>query len=115
MPVMRSPAFPGTTDPAGAPTSCLVLTRQVDGVQDELGRQRFETCFPAELQKRPWGRCLDGDPAHVFVADVVADLEAQDVAIEVQSGFGVGVREEGVVNGDVHVHLTKQSYRVRAS
>ena len=44
----------------------------------------------------------DRDPAHPFVADVVADLEAEDVAIEGQGRLRVGVREVGVVDGDVH-------------
>ena len=36
------------------------------------------------------------------VADVVADLEAEGVAVEGQGGVRVVVREEGRVNGDVH-------------
>src|SRR5919199_5194693 len=44
----------------------------------------------------------DGDPAHPAVADVVADLEAEGVAIEGQRGVRVVVWEEARVNGDVH-------------
>ena len=44
----------------------------------------------------------DRDPAHRAVADVVADLEAEDVAVEGQRGVRVVVREDGRVNGDVH-------------
>ena len=44
----------------------------------------------------------DRDPAHPAVADVVADLEAEGVAVEGQRGLRVVVREEGRVNGDVH-------------
>ena len=44
----------------------------------------------------------DRDPAHPLVPDVVADLEAEGVAVEGQRGVRVGVREEAGVNGDVH-------------
>jgi hypothetical protein len=44
----------------------------------------------------------DRDPAHPAVSDVVADLEAEGVAIERQGGVRVVVREEGPVDGDVH-------------
>ena len=44
----------------------------------------------------------DRDPAHPAVADVVADLEAEGVAVEGQGGVRVVVREEARVNGDVH-------------
>ena len=44
----------------------------------------------------------DGDPAHPAVSDVVADLEAEGVAVEGQRGVRVVVREEAGVNGDVH-------------
>jgi hypothetical protein len=44
----------------------------------------------------------DRDPAHRALTDVVADLEAEGVAVEGQGGLRVAVREEGVVNGDVH-------------
>jgi hypothetical protein len=37
-----------------------------------------------------------------LIFDVVADLEAQGVAIERQGGVRVVVREEGLVDGDVH-------------
>src|SRR5690606_4802552 len=40
-----------------------------------------------------------GDPAHAAVADVVADLESDDVAVKCQGGVGVGVREKTGVNG----------------
>ena len=44
----------------------------------------------------------DRDPAHLAVSDVVADLEAEGVAVEGQGGVRVVVREEARVNGDVH-------------
>src|SRR5712671_2661835 len=44
----------------------------------------------------------DRDPAHPAVCDVVADLEAEGVAIEGQGCVRVVMREEGRVNGDVH-------------
>src|SRR3712207_2487942 len=40
----------------------------------------------------------------LFRSDVVADLEAQGVAVEGQGGVRVVVREEARVNGDVHAH-----------
>ena len=36
----------------------------------------------------------DGDPVHPVVADVVADLEAEDVAVEGQGSVRIVVREE---------------------
>ena len=44
----------------------------------------------------------DRDPAHPAVSDVIADLEAEGVAVEGQGGVRVGVRKEARVNGDVH-------------
>ena len=44
----------------------------------------------------------DRDPVHPAVFDVVADLEAEGVAIEGQGGLRVVVRKEACVNGDVH-------------
>jgi len=44
----------------------------------------------------------DRDPVHPAVFDVVADLEVEAVAIEGQGGVRVVVREEGLVDGDVH-------------
>jgi hypothetical protein len=45
----------------------------------------------------------DRDPAHpAAVSDVVADLEAEGVAVEGQGGLRVVVREEAGVDGDVH-------------
>jgi len=43
----------------------------------------------------------DRDPAHPAVSDVLADLEAEGVAVEGQGGLRVVVREEARVNGDV--------------
>src|SRR5207248_444799 len=45
----------------------------------------------------------DRDPAPPGVSDIVADLEAEPVAIEGQRRVRIGVREEGGVNRDVHV------------
>jgi hypothetical protein len=42
------------------------------------------------------------DPVHPLVFDVVADLEAEGVAVEGQRGVRVVVREVGLVDGDVH-------------
>jgi hypothetical protein len=47
-------------------------------------------------------RGTDGVPLHAAVLDVVADLEAEDVAIEGQGGIRVVLREEARVDGDVH-------------
>ncbi len=44
----------------------------------------------------------DRDPAHPVVSDVVANLEAEGVAIEGQGCVRVVVGEEARVNGDVH-------------
>src|SRR3954451_13742923 len=44
----------------------------------------------------------DGEPVHAAVLDVVANLEAERVAIEGQRGFRVLVREESCVDRDVH-------------
>src|SRR5262245_19498664 len=44
----------------------------------------------------------DGDPVHPFVSDVVADLEAEGIAIKGQGGLRVVLREEARENGDVH-------------
>src|SRR6516162_10481569 len=44
----------------------------------------------------------DRDPAHPAVTDVVADLEAEGVAVKGQGGVRVVVREEARMNGDVH-------------
>ena len=49
-----------------------------------------------------WSAGPDRDPAHPAVSDVVADLEAERVAIEGQGCVRVVVREEGPVNGDLH-------------
>src|SRR5215217_1670119 len=44
----------------------------------------------------------DCDPAPLASSEVVADLEAEGVAVEGQGCVRVVVREEGLVNGDVH-------------
>ncbi len=49
-----------------------------------------------------WAARADRDPVHPAVFDVVADLEAEGVAVEGQGGVRVVVREVGLVNGDVH-------------
>ena len=49
-----------------------------------------------------WSGGADRDPVQAAVLDVVADLEAEDVAVEGQRGVRVVVGEEGLVNGDVH-------------
>ena len=49
-----------------------------------------------------WTGGADGDPVHPAVFDVVADLEAERVAIEGQGCVRIVVREVGRVNDDVH-------------
>ena len=44
----------------------------------------------------------DRDPAHPVVADVVADLEAEDVPVEGQRGVRVVCGRKAEANGDVH-------------
>src|SRR3954454_10484719 len=44
----------------------------------------------------------DRHPPHRVLADVVPDLEAEDVAVEGDGGLGVVVGQEGRVHGDVH-------------
>src|SRR5947207_10858525 len=44
----------------------------------------------------------DRDPVHAAVFDVVAELEAEGVAVESQGGVRVVVRDEARVNGYVH-------------
>ena len=44
----------------------------------------------------------DGVPVHVAVVDLLAYLEAENVAIEREGLLGIGVREERRVNDDVH-------------
>src|SRR5271165_786189 len=44
----------------------------------------------------------DRDPAHLALADIAADLEAEGVAIEGQGGVRVVMWEEARVNRDVH-------------
>src|SRR6516165_3661503 len=44
----------------------------------------------------------DRNPAQPAVSDIVADLEAEGVAIEGQGGVRVVVRKEGPMDGDVH-------------
>src|SRR5690554_3280397 len=49
-----------------------------------------------------------GEPAHVLVADVLTDFEPEQVSIEAESGIGVGVGQEGVVDADIHGdHVTR--------
>ncbi len=53
----------------------------------------------------------DGDPAHAGVADVVAHLVAQGVAVEGQRRLRIGVREHGGVDLDVHAgHVRSDSW-----
>ena len=49
-----------------------------------------------------WSAGTDRDPVHPAVFDVVADLEAEGVAVEGQGGVRVVMREVCLVNGDVH-------------
>src|SRR4051812_2954148 len=44
----------------------------------------------------------DRDPVHAVVADVVADLEPERVAVERDGGLGVVLRQEAGVDGDAH-------------
>src|SRR5918995_3644811 len=65
--------------------------------QAGVGRRWVEHDGGAGLVDR-----ADRDPAHRALADVVADLEAEQVAVEGERGLGVVVREEAGVDGDVH-------------
>ena len=47
-------------------------------------------------------RGADGDPAHGVAADVLADLEAQRIAVEGQGLLGIFVGKETRVDRDVH-------------
>jgi len=49
------------------------------------------------------------------VSDIIADLEAEGVAIEGQRCVRVGVREEGRVNGEVHGGHARTGSVTRAS
>jgi hypothetical protein len=60
-------------------------------------------------------RGADRDPAHPFVSDIEADLEAESVAIEGQGGVRVVLREEARMNGDVHGGHASCGAEVRAS
>src|SRR5260370_1100043 len=62
-----------------------------------VGRRRCQEDGRAGLAGR-----ADRDPAHLSLSDIVADLEAEGVAIEGQGGVRVVVREEARVNSDVH-------------
>src|SRR4051812_28019836 len=55
------------------------------------------------------------DPAHGAPSDVVADLEPEDVAVEGQGCLGVGVRECGRVDGDVHAGHAREGSATGAS
>src|SRR5687767_12536729 len=57
----------------------------------------------------------DRDPAHLALADVVADLEAEHVAIEGEGLLRVVVREERGVNGDIHGGHDRRGSRAGAS
>src|SRR5438128_948707 len=57
----------------------------------------------------------DRNPAHPAVSDIVADLEAEGVAIEGERCVRVGVREEGRVNGEVHGGHARTGSVTRAS
>ena len=48
------------------------------------------------------GRAADGQPAHAAEVDVVAHLEAEDVAVERQRGVLVVDGEEAVGDGEFH-------------
>src|SRR6266487_4051385 len=57
----------------------------------------------------------DRDPAHLAGSDVVADLEAENVAVEGQGGVRVVMREEARVDGDVHGGHTRCGWVTGAS
>ena len=62
-----------------------------------VGAWREEHEVDVGLLRRP-----DREPVHAVVADVVAQLEAERVAVEGDGGITVRVREERVVDADVH-------------
>ena len=49
-----------------------------------------------------WSGGAEGDPVHPVVLDVVADLEAERVAVEGHGRVRIVLREEARVNGDGH-------------
>src|SRR5438067_11499523 len=57
----------------------------------------------------------DRDPPHPAVSDIIADLEAEVVAIEGQRCVRVGMREESRVNSEVYGGHTKTGSVTRAS
>ena len=62
-----------------------------------------------------WPGGTDGDPVQAPVLDVVADLEAEDVAVEGQRRLRVVVREEAVVDAEVHGDHARGSAAAGAS
>src|SRR6266487_5812954 len=71
--------------------------RSSDVCSSDLGARRRQEDRRARLVFR-----ADRDPAHLAASDVVADLEAENVAVEGQGGVRIVMREEARVNGDVH-------------
>lgn len=66
-------------------------------VDARAGLRRVQDDGRRRLSGRP-----HRDPAHAVVANVIADLEAKDVAVERQRSVRVVVREEAGVDADVH-------------
>src|SRR5262245_27738101 len=68
-----------------------------------VGPGREEDQVDVGLSRRP-----DREPVHPVVAHVVAELETEGVAVERDSGVAVGVREERVLNLDVHAENARR-------
>src|SRR5690606_22852082 len=75
-----------------------------------VGLRRVEHDRRARLADRS-----DRDPVHPLVADVVADLEPEDVAVEGQGSVLVVVRQHRLEDGDVHAHDYRSDYAAFAS
>ena len=69
------------------------MTRRSSSVMPGVGGRRVSTMFISGLVRR-----TDGDPAHVVLPDVLADLEAEGVAVEGQRLLP-GLRGEGSSSG----------------
>src|SRR6266540_3493347 len=101
-PVMVTPEVVGHIDPVCTVVFRRTARREIDSRHHKstprgVGGRRLLDDGRAGLVGR-----ADRDPAHPVVSDVVADLEAEGVAIEGQGCARVVMREEARVNGDVH-------------
>src|SRR5438552_14231814 len=79
-----------------------MVTPEVVGHIDPVGLSSLKTNGKPGNRRAGLVGGADRDPAHPAVSDVVADLEAEGVAVEGQGRVRVVVREDARVNGDVH-------------